>query len=123
MKEILINQQILLIKKPISIDDFQGDNLKCVVNYRGRCANFKYDSCLAENVNNWLDNLLKITTEELKNILIHRNISLKDIAEILEDEELLKVENIEEWVRIYNNQDDFLPIETIDRMMEINKNG
>ena len=123
MKQILINQQILLIKKPISIDDFQGDNSKCVVSYKGRCANFKYDSYLAKNVNNWLDNLPKITIEELKYILIQRDVSLKDIAEILEDEELSRVENIEEWVRIYNNQDDFLPIEIIDRMMETNNNG
>ena len=48
------------------------------------------------------------------------NVSLEKISELLEDEELIKIENIEEWVNTYNEQDDFLSIKTIDRIVEIN---
>lgn len=47
-------------------------------------------------------------------------ISLEKISELLEDEELIKIENIEDWVRFYNEQDDFLPVDVIDRIVEVN---
>jgi hypothetical protein len=48
------------------------------------------------------------------------NISLEKISELLEDEELIKIENIEKWVEKYNNHDCFLPVDVIYRIVEVN---
>ena len=44
-------------------------------------------------------------------------ISLEKILGLLEDKELIKIENIEELVKTYNEEDCFL---FIDRVMEMN---
>lgn len=48
------------------------------------------------------------------------NVSLVKISELLEDEELMKIRDIVDWVNVYNEQDDFLPIDVIDRIVEVN---
>ena len=49
----------------------------------------------------------------MKEVMNKYAISLEKISELLEDEELIEIINIEEWVNSYSEQDDFLSIETI----------
>ena len=119
-KEALIDEQLLKVNAPIFINDVIGDENKCVVSFKGRTTNFIYDENLGDNINTWLDNLPVITVNEIKEVMNKYNISLEKISELLEDEELIKIENIEDWVNIYNEQDDFLSIDVIDRIIEVN---
>lgn len=98
-----------------------GDASKSVVTYKGRSLNFYYDENLAENVNKWLDNLPAITVKELEVVLKKNGVTLREIAATLEDKELMEIDDIEQWVKIYNDDDYFLSINTIDHMMKINK--
>lgn len=119
-KQVLIDEQLSKINAPISINDVIGDNNKCVVSFKGRITNFIYDEKLGDNINSWLDNLPIIRVNEIKEIMNKHSVSLEKISELLEDEELIKIENIEEWVNLYNEQDCFLPIDVIDRILEVN---
>ena len=119
-KQVLIDEQLSKVNAPIFINDVIGDENKCVVSLKGRTTNFIYDENLGDNINSWLNNLPVITVNEMKEVMNKYNISLKKISELLEDEELIKIENIEEWVNIYNEQDEFLPIDVIDRIVEVN---
>ena len=112
-KQVLIDEQLSKVNAPISINDVIGDENKCVVLFKGRTTNFIYDENLGDNINTWLNNLPVITVNEMKEVMNKYNISLEKISELLEDEELIKIENIEEWVNSYSEQDDFLSIETI----------
>jgi predicted patatin/cPLA2 family phospholipase len=119
-KQVLIDEQLSKVNAPISINDVIGNENKCVISFKGRTTNFIYDEKLGDNINSWLDNLPVITVNEIKEIMNKYNISLEKISELLEDEELIKIENIEEWVNLYNEQDCFLPIDVIDRIVEVN---
>jgi predicted patatin/cPLA2 family phospholipase len=119
-KQVLIDEQLSKVNAPIFINDVIGDESKCVVSFKGRTTNFIYDENLGDNINTWLNNLPVITVNEMKEVMNKYNISLEKISELLEDEELIKIENIEKWVNTYNEQDDFLSIETIDRIVEVN---
>jgi DNA helicase HerA-like ATPase len=119
-KQVLIDEQLSKVNSPIFINDVIGDESKCVVTFKGRTTNFIYDENLGDNINSWLNNLPIITVNEMKEVMNKYNISLEKISELLEAEELIKIENIEEWVNTYNEQDDFLPIDVIDRIVEIN---
>jgi predicted patatin/cPLA2 family phospholipase len=119
-KQVLIDEQLSKVNAPIFINDVIGDESKCVVSFKGRTTNFIYDENLGDNINTWLNNLPVITVNEMKEVMNKYNISLEKISELLEDEELIKIENIEEWINTYNEQDDFLSIETIDRIIEVN---
>ena len=119
-KEALIDEQLSKVNAPIFINDVIGDESRCIVTFKGRTTNFIYDENLGDNINTWLNNLPVITVNEMKEVMNKYNISLGKISELLEDEELIKLENIEEWVNTYNEQDCFLPIETIDRIVEVN---
>ncbi len=119
-RQVLIDEQLSKVNTPIFINDVIGDESKCVVAFKGRTTNFIYDENLGDNINIWLNNLPVITVNEIKEVMNKYNISLEKISELLEDEELIKIENIEEWVNTYNEQDDFLSIETIDRIVEVN---
>ena len=117
---MLIDEQLSKVNAPIFINDVIGDESRCVVSFKGRTTNFIYDENLGDNINEWLNNLPVITVNEIKEVMNKYKISLEKISELLEDEELIKIENIEEWVNTYNEQDDFLSIETIDRIVEVN---
>jgi predicted patatin/cPLA2 family phospholipase len=119
-KQVLIDEQLSKVNAPIFINDVIGDESRCVVAFKGRTTNFIYDENLGDNINKWLNNLPLITVNEMKEVMNKYNISLEKISELLEDEELIKIENIEKWVNTYNEQDDFLSIETIDRIVEVN---
>ena len=119
-KQVLIDEQLSKVNAPIFINDVIGDESRCVVAFKGRTTNFIYDENLGDNINTWLNNLPVITVNEMKEVMNKYNISLEKISVLLEDEELIKIENIEEWVNTYNEQDDFLSIETIDRIVEVN---
>ena len=119
-KQVLIDEQLSKVNAPIFINDVIGDESKCVVAFKGRTTNFIYDENLGDNINSWLNNLPVITVNEMKEVMNKYNISLEKISELLEDEELIRIENIEEWVRVYNEQDDFLPVNVIDRIVEVN---
>ena len=119
-KEVLIDEQLSKVNAPIFINDVIGDESKCVVSFKGRTTNFIYDENLGDNINTWLNNLPVITVNEMKEVMNKYNISLGKISELLEDEELIKIENIEKWVNTYNEQDCFLPIDVIDRIVKVN---
>ncbi len=119
-KQVLINEQLSKVNTPIFINDVIGDESRCVVAFKGRTTNFIYDENLGDNINTWLDYLPVITVNEIKEVINKYNISTEEIAELLEDEELMKIENIEEWVNHYNEQDCFLPIDVIDGIVEVN---
>ena len=119
-KQVLIDAQLSKVNAPILINDVIGDESKCVVAFKGRTTNFIYDENLGDNINTWLNNLPVITVNEIKKVMNKYNISLEKISELLEDEELIKIQNIEEWVALYNEQDCFLPIDVIDRVIEVN---
>lgn len=119
-KQVLIDEQLSKVNAPIFINDVIGDESKCVVSFKGRTTNFIYDENLGDNINIWLNNLPVITVNEIKEVMNKYKISLEKISELLEDEELIKIENIEDWVNTYNEQDDFLPIDVIDRIVEVN---
>ena len=116
-KQVLIDEQLSKVNAPIFINDVIGDESRCLVSFKGRTTNFIYDENLGDNINSWLDNLPVITVNQIKEVMNKYNISLGKISELLEDEELIKIENIEEWVNIYNEQDEFLPIDVIDRIV------
>lgn len=119
-KQVLIDEQLSKVNAPISINDVIGDENKCVVSFKGRTTNFIYDEKLGDDINSWLNNLPIITVTEIKKVMNKYNVSLEKISELLEDEKLIKIENVEEWVKIYNEQDCFLPIDVIDRIVEVN---
>jgi hypothetical protein len=119
-KQVLIDEQLSKVNAPIFINDVIGDESRCVVAFKGRTTNFIYDENLGDNINIWLNNLPVITVNEIKEIMNKYKISLEKISELLEDEELIKIENIEEWVNTYNEQDDFLSIDVIDRIVKVN---
>jgi hypothetical protein len=117
----LINSQLLIVKEPILIENvINGDNTEVYVEFKGRSSRFLINEKLGNSINTWLNNLPVITVNEMKEVMNKYNISLEKISELLEDEELIKIENIEEWINTYNEQDDFLSIETIDRIIEVN---
>jgi len=119
-KQVLIDEQLSKVNAPISINDVIGDENKCVVSFKGRTTNFIYDEKLGENINSWLDNLPIITVNEIKEVMTKYSVSLEKISELLENEKLIKIKNIEEWVNLYNEEDCFLPIDVIDRIVEVN---
>jgi predicted patatin/cPLA2 family phospholipase len=119
-KQVLIDEQLSKINVPISINDIIGDENKCVVSFKGRTTNFIYDEKLGENINSWLDNLPVITVNEIKEVMNKYSVSLEKISELLEDEKLIKIKNIEEWVNLYNEEDSFLPIDVIARIVKVN---
>lgn len=119
-KQVLIDEQLSKVNAPISINDVIGDENKCVVSFKGRTTNFIYDEKLGDNINSWLDNLPIITVNEITEVMNKYSVSLEKISELLEDEKLIRIENIEEWVNLYNEQDCFLPIDVIDRMVGVN---
>lgn len=119
-KEVLIDEQLSKVNAPIFINDVIGDESRCVVTFKGRTTNFIYDENLGDNINTWLNNLPVITVNEMKEVMNKYNVSLEKISELFEDEELMEIKNIEKWVNTYNDQDDFLSIETIDRIVEVN---
>lgn len=119
-KQVLIDEQLSKVNAPIFINDVIGDESRCVVAFKGRTTNFIYDENLGDNINTWLNNLPIITVNEIKEVMNKYKISLEKISELLEDEELIKIENIEQWVNTYNEQDCFLPINVIDRIIEVN---
>ncbi|MCT7635322.1 hypothetical protein N5U36_07655 [Aliarcobacter butzleri] len=119
-KQILIDEELSKVDAPIFINDVIEDENKCVVSFKGRTTNFTYDEKLGDNINSWLDNLPIITVNEIKEVMNKYSVSLEKISELLEDEELIKIENIEEWVNLYNEQYCFLPIDVINRIMEVN---
>ena len=117
----LINSQLLIVKEPILIEDvINGDNTEVYVEFKGRSSRFLINEELGNSINTWLNNLPVITVNEMKEVMNKYNISLEKISELLEDEELMRIENIEEWVNTYNEQDDFLPIDVINRIVEVN---
>ena len=117
----LINSQLLIVKEPILIENvINGDNTEVYVEFKGRSSRFLINEELGNSINTWLNNLPVITVNEIKEVMNKYNISLEKISELLEDEELMRIENIEEWVNTYNAQDCFLPIDVIDRIIEIN---
>ncbi|WP_368029161.1 hypothetical protein [Arcobacter sp. s6] len=117
----LINSQLLIVKEPILIENvINGDNTKVYVEFKGRSSRFLINEELGNSINTWLNNLPVITVNEMKEVMNKYNISLEKISELLEDEELIKIENIEEWINTYNEQDCFLPIDVIDRIIEVN---
>ena len=120
-RETLINEQLKVVRKPISIDDvIGGDGSEVYVEFKGRSSRFNVNEDLGNNINSWLDNLPVITVDEVEELMNKYNVSLEKISDLLEDEELMKIESIEEWVKIYNEQDDFLPIDVIDRIVGVN---
>lgn len=117
----LINSQLLIVKEPILIENvINGDNTEVYVEFKGRSSRFLINEELGNSINIWLNNLPVITVNEIKEVMNKYKISLGKISELLEDEELIKIENIEEWVNTYNEQDDFLSIDVIDRIVEVN---
>lgn len=117
----LINSQLLIVKESILIENvIDGDNTEVYVEFKGRSSKFLINEELGNSINSWLNNLPVITVNEMKEVMNKYNISLEKISELLEDEELIKIENIEEWVNTYNEQDDFLSIDVIDRIIEVN---
>lgn len=75
---------------------------------------------LGNSINKWIDNLAVITINEMEQIMIKYNVSLEKISELLEDEELMEIKNINTWVEKYNNQDCFLLVDVIYRILEVN---
>ena len=117
----LINSQLLIVKESILIENvIDGNNTEVYVEFKGRSSRFLINEELGNSINTWLNNLTVITVNEMKEVMDKYNISLEKISELLEDEELIKIENIEEWVNTYNEQDDFLSIDVIDRIIEVN---
>jgi len=120
-REKLIEKQLKIVNKAILIDDIIGGNgSEVYVEFKGRSSRFDVNEELGNNINKWLDNLPEITVNEIKEVMDKYNISLEKISELFEDEELIKIENIEEWVNTYNEQDDFLTIDVIDRIIKVN---
>ena len=117
----LINKQLELVHEPILIDNvIGGDNTEVYVEFKGRSSRFFINEELGNNINKWLDNLPVITVQELENLMKKRDVTLVQLSELLEDEELMDIKNIDEWVKKYNNDDCFLPIEVLDRTLEVN---
>lgn len=120
-REKLIEEQLKIVKEAILIDDIiGGDGSEIYVEFKGRSSRFSVNEELASNINKWLDDLPVVTVEQLSFLMKKRNVTLSLISEILEDDELIKIENIVDWVNVYNEQDNFLPIDVIDRMVEVN---
>ena len=119
-KQVLIDEQLSKVNEPIFINDVIGDESRCVVTFKGRTNNFIYNENLGNNINSWLNNLPVITVHEIKEVMNKHSVSLEKISELLEDEELIKIKNIEEWVNTYNEQDCFLSVDVIDRIVEVN---
>ena len=121
-REELINSQLEGVNAAILIDDvIGGDGSEIYVEFKGRSSRFKINEELGYSINKWIKELPKIATFEIEEIMKKYDVTLKEIAELLEDEELMVIDNIEEWVKTYNKQDAFLPIETIDKMIEGNE--
>lgn len=117
----LINKQLELVHKPILIDNvIGGDNTEVYVEFKGRSSRFFINEELGNSINIWIDNFTLISVNEVKELMNKYEVSLEKISEILEDEELMEIKNIKEWVNTYNEQDCFLPIEVIDRVVEVN---
>ena len=103
-KQVLIDEQLSKVDASISINDVIEDENKCVVSFKGRTTNFIYNEKLGDNINIWLNNLPVITVNEIKEVMNKYNVSLEKVSELLEDEELIKIENIEDWVNIYRTK-------------------
>jgi hypothetical protein len=117
----LINSQLLMVKEPILIDNVVGgDKTEVYVEFKGRSSRFLINDELGSSINKWIDNLPVITINEMEQIMVKYNVSLEKISELLEDEELMELKNMDAWVEKYNNHDYFLPIDVIDRILEVN---
>jgi len=117
----LINDQLIKVKEPILIDNvIGGDNTEVYVEFKGRSSRFLINEDLGNSINKWIDNLPVITINEIEDVMNKYNVSLEKISELLEDEELMEIKNIDIWVQKYNNHDCFLPIDVIDRILEVN---
>jgi hypothetical protein len=117
----LINSQLMIVKEPILIDNIiGGDNTEVYVEFKGRSSRFLINEELGCSINIWIDKLPIITSTEIQQIMNKYNVSLEKISELLEDEELMEIKNINDWVEKYNNHDCFLPLEVIDRILEVN---
>lgn len=120
-REHLINSQLKLVKEAILIDEvIDGDGSEVYVEFKGRSSRFIVNAELGNSINRWIDNLQVITINEIEQIMKKYNVSLKKIAELLEDVELMEISNIYDWVKKYNNQDYFLDRDTIDRIVKGN---
>ncbi len=117
----LINSQLMIVKEPILIDNvIGGDNTEVYVEFKGRSSRFLINDELGDSINKWIDNLPVITINEIEQIMNKYNVSLEKISELLEDEKLMEIKSIDIWVQKYNNHDCFLPIDVIDRILEVN---
>lgn len=120
-KENLINDQLKIVKEVILIDDvIGGDSSEVYVEFKGRSSRFNINEELGNSINLWIENLPVITVNEIKEVMSKYNVSLEKISELLEDEELMEIKNIEKWVEKYNNQDCFLDIKVIDKIVKGN---
>ncbi|MDX4062197.1 hypothetical protein Q6A90_07420 [Aliarcobacter skirrowii] len=120
-REELINQQLEVVNAAILIDDvIGGDRSEVYVEYKGRSSRFDVNEILGSNINKWIENLPMITITEIVEVMNKHNVTLEKTSEILKDEELMKINDVEKWVKVYNNQDAFLPTDVIDRMVEVN---
>jgi len=116
-----IERHLQRIKQPILINDvIGGDESEVYVEFKGRSSRFTINDQLSSNINSWLDNLPKISIDDIQDLITNYQVTLNDISQSLEDEELSQIDNIEKWVSVYNNQDDFLPIESIERVVKSN---
>lgn len=121
IKQKLIDSQLLIVKEAILIDNvIGGDNTEVYVEFKGRSSRFLINEELGDSINKWIDNLPVITINEIEQIMNKYNVSLEKISELLEDEELMEIKSIDIWVKKYNNHDCFLPIDVIDRILEVN---
>lgn len=120
-KKELISSQLMIVNEPILIENIiGGDNTEVYIEFKGRSSIFLINEELGYSINEWIHNLPTITVNEIEGIMNKYNVSLGKISELLEDEELLEITSINEWVDKYNDQDCFLSIDVIDRILEVN---
>ena len=120
MMKSIIESHLKNIKQPILINNvIGGDGTEVYVEFKGRGSRFINDH-LSSNINSWLGNLPKISIDNIQYLIAKYQVTLNDISQCLEDEELSQISDVERWVNVYNNQDDFLPIESIERIVKSN---
>lgn len=120
-KQELIDSQIAIVKEPILIDDvIGGDGTEVYVEFKGRSSRFLINDKLGNSINEWIDNLPVVTVLQIQSIMNKHNISLRSLSELLDDDILIEINSIDKWVEKYNNHDNFLPINVIDKIVEVN---
>ena len=119
--ESIIEKHLKNIKQPILINDvIGGDGSEVYVEFKGRGSRFTINDQLSININSWLDNLPKISIDDIQDLMTKYQVSLNDISQCLEDEESSQISDVERWVNVYNNQDDFLSVDSIERIVKSN---